>query len=87
MSFLLGNALGANPISHYSDTRGRRAGLILSLTLFGIFGLLSTLSMNVYVFMILRLCQGLLFAGIQSTIIIIINVNFRMRNYKLGTCL
>ncbi|KAI6182570.1 putative transporter [Aphelenchoides bicaudatus] len=63
MSFLLGNALGANPISWFSDTRGRRAGLILSLTLFGIFGLLSTLSMNVYFFMFFRLCQGLLFPG------------------------
>jgi MFS family permease len=66
MAFLFGNALGSNPLSYFSDTRGRRAALILSLILSGIFGLLTTLSPDVYVFMILRMCQGMLFAGYLS---------------------
>lgn len=87
MAFLLGNALGANPISRYADTRGRRAGLLLSLTFFGIFGLLATVSVNVYMFMILRLCQGLLFPGRLFGLPFINAKKFRLWCHQLGSCL
>ncbi|KAI6193379.1 putative transporter [Aphelenchoides besseyi] len=63
MAFLSGNAIGGSLVNRFSDLKGRRTALLVVLTSYGIFGVASSFSRNVWQLIVLRLLQGIFFTG------------------------
>ncbi len=66
-AFLIGTCVGSSVLPLLSDAKGRRTILLWSLTLLGVFGTLSALSVNILMFIVLRFATGLFFVGCGVT--------------------
>ncbi|CAD5213578.1 unnamed protein product [Bursaphelenchus xylophilus] len=84
MTFVLGNMLGASTISRFSDVKGRRPALLLSLFGLGLFGIVSAYSPNIFVFMVFRLIQGIFLPGCGMTnwVLAYESTSMKLRSYS-----
>ncbi|KAI6174595.1 putative transporter [Aphelenchoides bicaudatus] len=67
MAFVFGNIFGAPSISRFSDLKGRRPALLISLIGVGAFGIIAAFSPNIYAFIVLRFVQGIFLPGCGIT--------------------
>ncbi|CAD5209869.1 unnamed protein product [Bursaphelenchus okinawaensis] len=84
MIFVLGNMVGASTISRFSDLKGRRPALLISLTGLGFFGVLSAFSPSIVVFTMFRFVQGIFLPGCGMTnwVLAYESTSMKLRSYS-----